>query len=298
MRQNILAILSLSLLTVSCNDKEIFEQEMFENRVALISSSYHNNFEESFPLRGEEVNGYIAASVGGSYAPKQDITIQLEEENTAFDRYNWSLYDADSSRYARLLPKSNYHIPEYSLTIKAGERTGKTLIHINPNGLSPDSTYFISLQAVEQTHLLLNPNKKNVLYKVTIFNDYASQATNSVYTMTGLQDGAITAANKQLFPLSNNSVRVIAGTESFANTLESIANTAMVLTVNDDNSIIISPYKNLDIQQIDGDSRYPNKFHIEESFGRKFNVFNIAYKYKIGKTEKIMQEQLRMEVQP
>ena len=33
--------------------------------------------------------------------------------------------------------------------------------------------------------------------------------------MTGLADGMATAGNKKMFPLTHNSVRVIAGTESF-----------------------------------------------------------------------------------
>jgi len=296
MKRSLSALLSLPFFMMSCNDTEVFEQEMYKNVVALISSSYHNNFEEIVPLNGEEVTGFISASVGGSYAPAQDIVVNLVEENTPFDRYNWSLYDADSTRYAKLLPKDKYEIPDYKLIIKAGERTGRTEIKIRPEGLSPDSTYFISLQAVDGEGLELNPTKNNVLYKVTIYNQYASQASNSFYNMTGLQNGAITAASKQLFPLSTNSVRVIAGVESFANNETSIANTAMILEVDSENKVTIKPYKDLQVTQVDGNSRFPNTFHVEEAFGRKFNVFLLSYTYVIGNETREMQEELRMEV--
>ena len=296
MKRSLSALLSLPFFMMSCNDTEVFEQEMYKNVVALISSSYHNNFEEIVPLNGEEVTGFISASVGGSYAPAQDIVVNLVEENTPFDRYNWSLYDADSTRYAKLLPKDKYEIPDYKLIIKAGERTGRTEIKIRPEGLSPDSTYFISLQAVDGEGLELNPTKNNVLYKVTIYNQYASQASNSFYNMTGLQNGAITAASKQLFPLSTNSVRVIAGVESFANNETSIANTAMILEVDSENKVTIKPYKDLQVTQVDGNSRFPNTSHVEEAFGRKFNVFLLSYTYVIGNETREMQEELRMEV--
>lgn len=296
MKRNLAALLSLPFFMMSCNDTEVFEQEMYKNVVALISSSYHNNFEEVVPLKGEEVTGFISASVGGSYAPTQDIIVNLVEESTAFDRYNWSLYDADSSRYAKLLPKDKYEIPDYKLIIKAGERTGRTQIKIRPEGLSPDSTYFISLIAADGQGIELNPKKNNVLYKVMIYNKYASQASNSFYSMIGLQNGAITAASKQLFPLTANSVRVIAGTEAFANNEASIANTALILEVDTENKVTIKPFKNLQVTQVDGNHRYPNTFHVEEAFGRKFNVFLLSYTYIKGNEIYEMQEELRMEV--
>lgn len=296
MKRRLSILLSLPFFLMSCNDDKIFEQEMYKNVVALISSSYHNNFEEIVPLTGEEVTGYISASVGGTYATETDLSINLVEENTPFDRYNWSLYDADTKLYAKLLPKDKYEIPDYRIVLKAGERTGRALIKIRPEGLSPDSTYFISLQATSDGGIELNSKKSNVLYKVMIYNQYASQATNSYYSMTGLQNGAITAASKQLFPLSKNSVRTIAGIESFASNETSIANTSMILEVAEDNKVTIRPYKNLNVKQIDGDSRYPNVFRVEEIYGRKFNVFLISYEYTIGNTTRLMQEELRMEV--
>jgi hypothetical protein len=296
MKRSIIALLSLPFCMISCNDTEVFEQEMYKNVVALISSSYHNNFEEVVPLNGEEVAGYISASVGGSYAPTKDLSLNLIEENTPFNRYNWSLYDADSSRYARLLPSDKYEIPDYKLVIKAGERTGRTLIKLRPDGLSPDSTYFISLVAADAEGLELNPTKKNILYKVSIYNQYASQSANSFYSMTGLLNGAITAASKQLFPISSNSVRVIAGTESFVSDEENIANSAILLEVDAENKVKIKPYKNIQVEQIDGNSRFPNTFHVEESFGRKFNVFLLSYRYILNNEIREMQEELRMEI--
>lgn len=296
MKRKLITLFALSMFLYSCNDNEIYEQEMYKNVVALISSSYHNNFEEIVPLTGGEVNGYIAASVGGTDAPTKDLVIDLEEELTPFDRYNWNLYDAAVALYAKLVPKDKYEIPDYKIVIKAGERTGRALVKLRPDGLSPDSTYFISLIAKTRDNVELTETKSNVLYKVMIFNQYASQAENSFYNMSGLQNDAITSGSKQLFPLSKNSVRVIAGTEAFASTEVSIGNTGMILEVGDDNKVTIKPYKTLDIQQIDGDTRYPNTFRVEESFGRKFNVFSICYEYTIGTTTRKMQEELRKEV--
>lgn len=296
MKRNVLAILALSFSFISCNDDQLFEKEMYKNVVALISTEYYNTFEEIVPLTGGEVSGYISASVGGTGAPAQKMTINLEEGLTSFDRYNWALYDADKKLYAKLLPKDKYEIVDYKIDINAGERTGRTLVKLRPDGLSPDSTYFISLKASSDNGVEINDKKNTILYQISIENKYASQTKNSFYAMTGLQNEMITASSKRLFPLTKNSVRVIAGTESFISTEDNIAKTSIILEVTDDNKVIIKPYKNLAVKQIDGDTRYPNIFKVEESFGRKFNVFLISYEYTIGKVTKLMQEELRMQV--
>ena len=296
MKQKYITMLALSMVLASCKDNEIFEKEMYKNEVALISSSYYNTFQEVVPLTGKEVTGYIAASAGGTHSPKQDMVIQLEEDNTQLDFYNRSLFDADEKLYAKLLPKDKYEIMDYKILIKAGERTGRTMVKLHPDGLSPDSTYFIELRAADVAGVEINSKKNSILYQVLIKNDYASQAENTFYSMSGLVDGRVTAGNKKLFPLTNNSVRVIAGTESFENNERHINENSIVLEVGSNNNIIIKPYKDITVRQLDGDARYPNVFRVEESFGRKFNVFLLSYEYVVNGVTQHMQEELRIEI--
>ena len=296
MKQKYITMLALSMVLASCKDNEIFEKEMYKNEVALISSSYYNTFQEVVPLTGKEVTGYIAASAGGTHSPTQDMVIQLEEDNTQLDFYNRSLFDADEKLYAKLLPKDKYEIMDYKILIKAGERTGRTMVKLHPDGLSPDSTYFIELRAADVAGVEINSKKNSILYQVLIKNDYASQAENTFYSMSGLVDGRVTAGNKKLFPLTNNSVRVIAGTESFENNERHINENSIVLEVGSNNNIIIKPYKDITVRQLDGDARYPNVFRVEESFGRKFNVFLLSYEYVVNGVTQHMQEELRIEI--
>lgn len=289
-------MIAIATALSSCKDNEIFEKEMYKNEVALISSSYYNTFQEIVPLTGAEVTGYIAASAGGTQAPAEDMVIQLEEDDTQLNFYNRSLFDADENLYAKLLPKDKYEISDLSIRIKAGERTGRTMVKLKPDGLSPDSTYFIELKATDVSGVAINSKKNAILYQVLIRNDYASQAENTFYSMTGLVNDMVTAGNKKLFPLSGNSVRVIAGTESFESKVDHINKTSIVLEVGTDNRVTIKPYKDIMLRQLDSNERYPNVFKIEESFGRKFNVFLLSYEYTIDGTTKLMQEELRIEI--
>lgn len=296
MKRSYIAILALAVVLASCKDNELFEKEMYKNVIALISSDYHNTFEEIVPLTGEEVIGYIAASSGGTHTSGQDIVIKLEEDQSPLDQYNWSLFDADENLYARLLPKDKYEIVDYSIQIKAGERTGRTMIKLRPDGLSPDSTYFIGLKATGISGVEINEKKNTILYQVVIKNAYASQAENTFYAMTGLADEMVTAGNKKLFPLTHNRVRMVAGTESFESTVEKIDKTSVVLEIHDDHTVSVKPYKDIQVNQLNNDSNYPNTFTVEESFGRTFNVFLLSYEYTIGGTKRVMKERLEMQV--
>lgn len=296
MNIRLLGVLALIGTMVSCNDDAIFEKEMYKNEVALISSDYHNTFQEVVHLTGEEIIGYIAASVGGTHAPEKDMVIGLEEDPAPLALYNYSLYDADESLYARQLNPDRYEIADPRIQINAGDRTGKTMVKLMPEGLSPDSSYFISLRATDISGVELNPKKSTILYQIVLENNYASQAKSSLYTMTGMMDGMVTAANKQLFPLTHNSVRVIAGNETFVSTVEALEMNSVILEVAEDSTVTIKPYGSIQVTQLDGDPKYPNMFLVEEAYGQKTNVFLLSYEYTIGTVTKVMKERVEMQV--
>ncbi|GGH05939.1 DUF4361 domain-containing protein [Sphingobacterium alkalisoli] len=297
MKRRYIAILAFTTMFTSCDDHEMFEKEMYKNEVSLISSDDHNVFQEVVQMTGGEIIGYVAASVGGTHAPEKDLVIGLEEDPEPLKEYNWSNFDAAEDLYAKLVPAGKYELLDDKIIIKAGERTGRTMIKLRPEGLSPDSTYFIGLKATDVSGVEINPTKNTVLYQVSFENAYASQITSSRYTMTGIKDGEIpVAANKELFPLTHNSVRMIAGNETFQSTEAAFAKTAIILEVDEDNKVSIKPYKDIQVTQLNNDPLYPNMFRIEEAFGRKTNVFLLKYEYTISGVTNVIQERVEMQV--
>jgi len=299
MKRSYITILALTAVFVSCKDNELYEKELYKNEVSLISSNTYNVFQEVVQLTGEENTGYITASVGGTLAPEKDIVIGLEEDPEPLAKYNWSNFDAAEDLYAKLVPKSKYDLVDNKIVIKAGERTGRAIIKLRPEGLSPDSTYFIGFKATDNPGVEINAKKNTVLYQVSFQNDYASQVTNSLYTMTGTKDDVIpVAANKKLFPLTYNSVRMIAGNEIFQSKIEDINKKSIILEVDEFNKVTIKPYKDIKVDQLGNDPRYPNIFQVEESFGKKTNVFLISYQYSIdgGITYSKMRERVEMQL--
>lgn len=296
MKRKYIALLAFATLFSACKDDEIFEKEMYKNVVALISTNYYNTFEEEVPLTGEEATGYIVASVGGTHTPTKDLVIEVQEDQAPLDAYNWALFDADERLYAKMLPPEKYEIADYKIQINAGERTGRTMVTIRPDGLSPDSTYFIGLKASDVSGVELNPDKNTILYQVLIKNDYASQAQDNFYSMSGMLDSMVTAGNKEMFPLSRTTSRIIAGNESFESNEDDIYKTSITLQVNEGGSVTIKPYGDIQVRQINDDPNYPNTFELQEIFGRKFNVFLLCYEYTIGETTHLMQERLEIQV--
>lgn len=299
MKRKYIAVLALATVLTSCKDNEVFEKEMYKNEVSLISSENHNVFQEIMHLTGDEIIGYVAASAGGTLAPDKDLIIGLEEDPEPLAEYNWSNFDAAEELYARLVPTDKYEILDDKIVIKAGERTGRTMIKLRPEGLSPDSTYFIGLKATDRSGVEINPKKSTMLYQVSLQNDYASQTKNSMYTMTGIKDDVIpVAANKQLFPLTHNRVRMIAGNELYESKVPQIEKTSLILEMDEFNHVTIKPYRDIKIVQLDNDPRYPNVFQVEESFGNKTNVFLLSYQYSLdgGVTYYKMKERVEMQV--
>ncbi|MEZ0454350.1 DUF1735 domain-containing protein [Sphingobacterium thalpophilum] len=296
MKRSLIAVLALSAVLYSCKDNEVFEKEMYKNEVALISSDYHNTFKEVVQLTGEEVIGYVAASSGGTHPPTKDLVIGLEEDAAPLAKYNFAVYDNAEELYAKLLPKEKYEIMDNKIVIKAGQLTGRTMIKLRPDGLSPDSTYFIGLKATSPSGVEIKPKKSTMLYQVIIENMYASQAQNTMYSMVGFANGLATAANKQLFPLTRNSVRMVAGNETFVSKVPDIEKNCLILEMDEFNNVKIKPYKNIQVVQLDNDPMYPNKFKVEEAFGMRTNVFLLSYQYTIGNVTTIMKERVEMQV--
>lgn len=296
MKRGYIAIITLSIALVSCKDNEVFEKEMYKNEVALISSDYHNTFKEVVRLTGDEVIGYVAASSGGTHAPSNDLVIGLEEDSEPLVKYNFAVYDNSEDLYAKSLPKEKYEIMDNKIVIRAGELTGRTMIKLRPDGLSPDSTYFIGLKATNASGVEIKSKKSTMLYQVIIENEYASQANSTLYSMVGFANGLATAANKQLFPLTSNSVRMVAGSETFVSKLPNIAKNCLILEMDEFNNVKIKPYKDIQVVQLDNDSMYPNKFKVEEAFGMRTNVFLLSYQYTIGNVTTLMKERVEMQV--
>jgi len=303
-KYNIKFLLVVALICgiFSCKRDEVYEREQFKNVFALVSST-DNVSAWIHDLRAPESTGFISASLGGTNPSTKDIRISLVEDPKLIDAYNLNAFDVNTSRYIRPLSKRKYTIDSYEFTIPAGEVKAFIPVKVRPGGLSPDSSYFIAVKVDSYSAYEVNPEKDYMLYRVQTRNwwstsggtAYNQRGTRLLQGSTGLPLQVF--GSKRLYPLTENSVRVLVGTELNDNSNVHIFNWySMVLTISDKNKVTISPYKNVEITQIDGDELYPNKVVLENVLRKTYKTFLLCYSYKAsdGRTY-IMKEELRLE---
>jgi hypothetical protein len=303
--KTVIIIAIVAVIVCSCDRDKVFEREQYKNVFALLSDDDgFNVFAEEFYL-GSNIDdeGFVSAVCGGSLPTGKDINITMVEDEDLLLAYNTSNFELDESKYAQLLPRSNYDIANLNITIPAGERTGLMNIVIRPNGLSPDSVYFIPLRANKFTEYELNPEKSDVLYRVMIKNYYATQKTATLYDFRGKFDGVNIRMEKQVFPINRNTARIVAGNiylDPKEPTVELINSASILLNVDFENKVSIYPYKSpeqggITVTQIDDDPEYPNIFRIDDDGYNTYKTFLLRYDYVYQGVTHSMQEELRLE---
>jgi hypothetical protein len=233
---------------VSCNEDRLFEEELYKKVFALVSADSYNIFTVVHDLDSAESTGYVSASVGGTNPTETDINVTLIRDNDLFNRYNKGNFDMEVEKFAHLLNPAKYTIDDYHFTIPAGRRNGRVKIRVRPDGLSPDSVYFISLKVDEFSAYEVNPDKSDILYRVMIKNRYATQETATSYSLRGILDNVQVPGNKRMQPISKNRVRIMAAIP-FQSDVATINQNAIILEIDGNNHVHISSYKNMVVEQ-------------------------------------------------
>ncbi len=289
----------LLFMANACNRDEIFEREQYKNVFALISES--DNVSSKFHKLGEESTGYVTASLGGTNPTTKDIVVNLVEDKTLIDTYNKTNFDVDVTKYALPLPEDKYDIDSYQFTIPAGTISGRMPIRIRPDGLSPDSSYFIALRVESFSSYEVNPEKSYILYRVRTKNYWSQADGNTIYNMRaklriqGSTSELEMPGTKVMHPITQNSVRIMAGNETFEPDINIFNKYAMILEIGENNKVTISPYKNLEVTQVDGDKNFPNIFKIEDDGFKTYKTFLLRYDYKSENSIYEIKEELRLE---
>lgn len=292
----------------SCNDNKMFEDEMYKKVFALVSSDNYNILTIEHDLDEPEITGYVSVSCGGTNPTEKDIRITLKEDLALFNRYNRNNFENESD-FALLVPRDKYTIENFTFTLPAGEKNTKLPIKIRPEGLSPDSTYFISLKVDNYSDYEVNQNKADMLYRVAIKNYWALQLTPINYRLTGNYQGSNIIGNKRLFPLTYNQTRLNVGNFiNFTADTAKINKESIIIEVEKElgekirkgtkYNVTVKPYKWITVLPIETpDPEYPNIFFIEDDGYRTYKTFRLHYRYQLSGDDTIyeMKEELRLE---
>ena len=230
-----------------CDNDAIYKEEHYKPQVYLLSSGTENVFIASYSLNEEDPVQYVTIGCGGSNTNEKPIVVNLEPNPEMLERYNSLNYDYEN-QYAKLLPKSRYEISSYTVTLpaKSDYHYERIPVKVRPEGLSPDSVYFIPLKIVSVSEYDVNEEKQDILFRVAIENDFATQYPETYYTKSGQMTSPtlVLSGTKTVHPLGKDKIRMFIGNEAFTafTTPEDIARSSVVVQIHEDNSVTVLPY--------------------------------------------------------
>lgn len=324
--RKIIKIACLSVLVVSfasCDTYD-FEQEQYRNEVNLLSNTSMVYDRQVADLKSGGDTIYMIASLSGSQESTETFKVGVVESDSLFNAFNKSNFDIEVDRYARKLPQECFTLASTEMTIPSGDSKVKFPIYLqNLDILSPDSIYLLNYKIDSLKTKYYNDKKKEVLLRIYKENEFSTTERNTFYNYTSsyvITPGtpAITRrptnAN-QVFPLAENSVRMLAGDESmgeYKTALERINDRSITIVVGDQipqnplaRAVKIEPYKDIDVVQLTPLGVYNNTFLINiisTPDGRRtyYKEFRLHYKYRLNQNDRYKQVQaiLRMEYNP
>lgn len=295
----ILLIIAVAFSMAACDENAQFDKELYKKVINVLSVG-DLTFSVNHDLNKEVSTGYISIGCGGTKHIDQDVTVELEPDDEALAKYNKLNFDIDESKFARLLDPTRYNIPVMSTVLKADSEDNYATIpvHVRPEGLSPDSIYFIPLRIKSVSACEVNLEKNTVLYRVLLKNDYAFQLPLTTYRTRGLDEFFDIEENKDIrqsftvtryvLPLTKNSIRCFVGVNSYNTsdlTKAQIKKYAMRITINQDATLTIAPIGTAQIEML-GEAGESNFYTTLEQNNIKHQVLNLSYRYRLLKDGK------------
>lgn len=278
-------IIALSL--AGCSNDAIYQDEHYKPLVYLLSEGTENVYVASYTLNEENPVRYVTVGCGGSNANEKAITVNLEQSLELLDQYNSLNFDYEH-QYARLLPASRYEITSYAITMPAlsDDHYARMSVKVRPLGLSPDSLYFVPLRIVSVSEYGVNEEKQDVLFRVAIENDYATQHPQTYYRKSGQLTNPILvmSGTKAVHPLEKDKVRMFIGNESYTDdtTPEDIARNSVVVQVHEDSTVTVTPYDSdmMEVEMVNDLANY-NRYDPALMQGlTKQRVFWLNYRFR------------------
>ena len=280
------AILPLLAGFTACDENKQFEGELYKKVIYVLSDD--DLMFKSEHQMGSQTTGYLTLYCGGTEHLQEDVTVELEFDDTALDEYNYRYFDLDTEKYAKKLPEECYTIESMKTVLRADSPDNYSLlpIKVNLDGLSPDTVYVIPMRIKSISNYEVNPKKQAVMYNPLPKNQYASVLNTTYYQTTALEvrhlsSGDVTSnvsVTRPVVPVGRNSIRMFAGAHTYAVGSLSAADRdkySMSVTLNDDGTIKVESISNLVLEQLD-DPDY-NNYYVNQKTG--YLTLLLKYRY-------------------
>jgi hypothetical protein len=262
------------MLLMSC-ERDLINEEHYR-KIIYLKSGDNNLYSYPHAMNDSITRGFITIGSAGSMPLEKDVFVVVEPDIEALEQYNYRNFDTET-KYAKLLDDNRYVVPSYTAVLKAGEPSATAFLplEVDANKLSPDTVYIIPVRIKSASDYEINPEKEFVLYRIDLENNYSSPGYRT-YKMKGSRTAGNSGisnitTNKDLVPLAYNQLRLFPESILSSTVLDEINDKAIVIVVNEDNTVRIKSYKNILVEQLD-----------ECSYDPELKVFELNYRYKLS----------------
>ena len=323
MKKIVTIILCSALVVISGCDNYDFAEEHFRKEVNLLSNSSLVYDRQVAELQQGGDTLFVVASLSGSQASDESFAVALQNSDTLLRAYNKSNFDINKARFAKYLSEECYEFPTMEMTIPAGSSKAMFPVYLkNLDKISPDSIYFLEYKIDSLKTPDCNPKKRHVLLRIHKENYYASTQTATYYNYTsstiiipntdGTSEVRRPTNSNRVFPISENSVRLMAGDESFSDyttALDIINKGSIILEMGEQlpenplaKELTILPYKDIDVMQLTPIGEYDNTYLlnvIRTPDGRAtyYKEFRLHYKYRLQSTDRYREVNAKLRYQ-
>lgn len=273
-------ILLLLVVLSSCDYESPLDTEQYKKTLYLIGAS-SNLVTKELAYSSEAQEGFITVGVSGSLLIEEDVDVNLESHNSVIDWYNKKFKFLATDIKYQGLASSAFEVPSYSATLKAGDTYVRVPFKVKTEGLECDSLYAITFKIKSSSaDYEINQKDSALIVSFNLVNNYSGN-----YILKALRH-ELNGNNEIVASTSITIVRTLKATEENAvrffneqqaETTTNIKNHGVVLKVDGNNNVSISPWKDFDL--IEGTCTYSTSS----------KVFNVDYKYHSdGKTYQIV----------
>lgn len=145
----------------------------------------------------------------------------------------------------------NYNISSMNAVIRAGESYARIPVAIHPEGLHCDSLYALPLKMESCKEYPVAQAETVVLFAIKTYNNYSGY-----YNYIGTNNGASFSLIRNAVAVNKNTIRIYyTGTEELARAKD----TGLTITVNEDNTLSLAGWKNLNVTEGSGSYDPQNK---------------------------------------
>ena len=221
-----LAIGSLFVLT-GCENTNVWEEEQYIKQAYLVGIGEEGALvTRNVNYADESAETFVSVGTSGSLNPDGDIHCTLIEDPSGITSYNQKYKSSTEIQY-QALPAANYNISS---------------IHC-------DSLYALPLKMESCKEYPVAQAETVVLFAIKTYNNYSGY-----YNYIGTNNGASFSLIRNAVAVNKNTIRIYyTGTEELAR------DTGLTITVNEDNTLSLAGWKNLNVTEGSGSYDPQNK---------------------------------------